>query len=77
MGGVNYFIKIPHKLERCREEKFQKTMNNFKKVEKNCKKTVKSSIYVNQSRLYPPQNLADLWFYPSEAQKIQNKIAIR
>lgn len=39
MGGVNYFIKIPRKLERNTDEKFQKAMNNFKNNDRNSTKT--------------------------------------
>jgi hypothetical protein len=39
MGGVNYFIKIPRKLERSTDEKFQKAMNNFKNNDRNSTKT--------------------------------------
>lgn len=43
MGGVNYFIKIPHKFEHLVEEKFQKAMNNSKNDHRNSAKQQKSN----------------------------------
>lgn len=60
MGGVNYFIKIPRKLERSTDEKFQKTMNNFKNNDRNSTETAqkqrKNSAKVAKSHAHAKLN---------------------